>query len=69
MLERATYFRDLGHRHGEKFIPVHVTFERADVHDIVELFAWNVQIVVLIPDVEQRDESFAGELNKPSVHH
>ena len=45
-------------------VPLHIALERADLNDVVVLFAWNVQMIEFVFDLTQRHFAFARELEE-----
>ena len=45
-------------------IPLHIAIERTDLNDVIELFAWNIQLIEFLFDLAQRNFAFARELQE-----
>ena len=42
------YFSQLGYGDGEKVVPLNLTVECTDLNDVIELLAWNIEMIELL---------------------
>ena len=48
------YLSQFGYGDGEKVVPLNLTVECTDLNDVIELLAWDIEMIELLLYVAQR---------------